>query len=52
MLLYIDSGTGSMLVQAIIAGVLGFVMFFKHLKFRVINLFKKSDKDNIETNEQ
>lgn len=51
MLLYIDPGTGSILSQAIIAGILGFIMFFKHLKFRIINLFNKRSKSDIESNE-
>lgn len=37
--LYIDPGTGSMLLQAIIAGTLGVAMFFKQLKFRVLTFF-------------
>lgn len=51
MLLYIDPGTGSILTQAIIAGALGFIMFFKQLKFKVINLFKKYCKNDNESNE-
>jgi hypothetical protein len=51
MLLYIDPGTGSMITQAIIAGVLGFIMFFKQLKFKIINLFKRQNKNEIESNE-
>lgn len=51
MLLYIDPGTGSMLTQVIIAGVLGFIMFFKQLKFKIINLFKKHIKKHIKSNE-
>ena len=37
--LYIDPGTGSMLLQAIIAGTLGVAMFFNQLKFRVLTFF-------------
>lgn len=49
MLLYIDPGTGSMLTQAIIAGVLGFIMFFKQLKSKIMNLFKKPHKNDDES---
>ena len=46
-LLYIDPGSGSMLVQALIAGFLGFSLFFKHLKFKVVSFFKgKSLNEN------
>ena len=38
----LDPGTGSMLVQAIIAGILGFIMFFKQVKVRIISFFKKN----------
>lgn len=37
--LYLDPGSGSMLLQAIIAGVLGVAMFFKQLKLRVLTFF-------------
>lgn len=39
MLLYIDPGGGSYLVQAIIAAVLGFMFYFKTLWFRVRSFF-------------
>jgi hypothetical protein len=49
--LYIDPGSGSYLVQLIIAGVLGVVFFFKRighffslLWFSVKSFFSKSDK--------
>ncbi len=46
-LLYIDPGSGSMIVQALIAGFLGFSLFFKQLKFKVISFFKgKSLNEN------
>ena len=44
MFLYIDPGTGSMLTQALVAGVLAFVMFFKQLKYKVMNFFKSHKK--------
>ena len=40
--LYLDPGTGSMLLQAIIAGTLGVAMFFKQLKFRVLTFFGRT----------
>lgn len=47
LLLYIDPSSGSMIFQAAIAGLMGFLMFFKHLKNQISNLFnKKSKTDN------
>ena len=43
-LLYIDPGSGSYLVQVIIAGVLGFLFYFKNLWFRIKAFFKKDKK--------
>lgn len=52
---YIDAGSGSMLLQAIMAAGLGVLMFFKQIKFAIINFIgsfftKKTDitKENIE----
>jgi len=39
MLLYIDPGGGSYLVQAIIAAVLGFMFYFKTIWFRIRSFF-------------
>jgi hypothetical protein len=52
-LLYIDPGSGSYLVQVIAAAVLSIVFFFKNLKLYIKHLFsrifgkkeKKQDKD-------
>ena len=41
-LLYIDPGSGSYLVQMIIAGVLGALFYFKGLWFKFKGLFKGS----------
>lgn len=38
-LLYIDPGSGSYLVQAIIAGVLGIAFFFKNIVLAVKHFF-------------
>ena len=43
--LYLDPGSGSMILQAIIAGLLGIIMFFKNIKMYLMHLFKKDDKD-------
>ncbi|HZH00417.1 MAG TPA: hypothetical protein VEY32_05005 [Flavisolibacter sp.] len=47
-LLYIDPGSGSYLIQAIIAGVLGIAFFFKnivlYLKAFFYRLFKNKSK--------
>jgi hypothetical protein len=37
--LYLDPGTGSMLLQAMIAGVLAFTMFMKNIKFHLMALW-------------
>jgi hypothetical protein len=44
-LLYLDPGSGSMIVQALIAGALGFMMFFKNLKYKVARFFSKTKTD-------
>jgi len=48
-LLYIDPGSGSYLVQVIVAAVLGVSMFFKNIKLYFKSLFhrrQKNSKDN------
>jgi len=45
-LLYIDPGSGSYLVQMIIAGVLAGLFYFKNLWLRIKTFFSKSKKDN------
>lgn len=40
-LLYIDPGSGSFLVQALIGAVLGVVMFFKTIKMHILSFFKR-----------
>jgi hypothetical protein len=44
-LLYLDLGSGSLILQAIIAGFLGVAMFFKNIKMYILHLFKKDKKD-------
>ncbi len=47
-LLYVDPGSGSYLVQVIIAAVLGIVFFFKNIKLYIRSFFfrSKKQKDN------
>ena len=52
MLLYIDPGSGSYLVQVIIAGVLGALFYFKGLWFKFKGLFKGTDRRNKKENPQ
>lgn len=40
-LLYIDPGSGSYLIQAIVAGVLGVVFFFKNISLYVRHFFSR-----------
>jgi hypothetical protein len=40
-LLYIDPGSGSYLIQAIIAGVLGIAFFFKNILFAIKHFFQR-----------
>ena len=43
-LLYIDPGSGSYLIQAIIAAVLGAVFYFKTIWWKLKSLFNRSKK--------
>lgn len=43
-LLYLDPGSGSYLVQMIVAAVLGVAMFFKNIKLYIKSLFHRSPK--------
>ena len=40
-LLYIDPGAGSLLIQVIVAGALSVLIFFKNLKLVLSNFFGK-----------
>lgn len=44
--LYIDPGSGSMLLQVIIGACLGVVFFFKTIVFRIKSLFRKNKKED------
>ena len=43
--IYIDPGSGSYLVQMLIAGVLAGVFYFKNMWLRVKSFFSKSKKE-------
>ncbi len=43
-LLYIDPGSGSYLVQVIIAAVLGVGFFFRNVRIYVKSIFTRSEK--------
>jgi len=45
-LLYIDPGSGSYLVQMIIAAVLGGLFFFKNLWWKIKSFFTRSKESN------
>jgi hypothetical protein len=46
-LLYIDPGSGSYLVQVIIAAVLGVAVFSKNIMMRIKSFFSRKNKDEI-----
>ncbi|MFM9908167.1 MAG: hypothetical protein ACKVOW_02395 [Chitinophagaceae bacterium] len=50
-LLYVDPGSGSYLVQVIIAAVLGALFYFKTLWWRIKAFFSRSKKDEPPANE-
>jgi hypothetical protein len=45
-LLYIDPGSGSYLIQAIIAAILGALFYFKNLWWRFRSFFSKNKKES------
>jgi hypothetical protein len=44
-LLYVDPGAGSYLVQMIIAAILGFLFYFKSAWWRIRSFFTRKKKD-------
>ena len=44
LLLYVDPGSGSYLVQVLAAAALGVVFFFKNIKLYIRSLFTRSPK--------
>tara|TARA_B100001059_G_C17302964_1_gene318273 strand:+ start:191 stop:319 length:129 start_codon:yes stop_codon:yes gene_type:complete len=41
MFFYIDPGTGMILIQLIVAGLASVLVFFKNIRKKIIDLFKK-----------
>jgi len=50
-LIYIDPGSGSYLIQAIIAAILGALFYFKTIWWKIKSFFKKS-KDKHPDNDE
>lgn len=44
--LYIDPGSGSMLIQMLIGIAVAIGVFFRRIKFAFLQLFKKKDKSS------
>ena len=51
LLLYIDPGTGSYLIQAIIAAVLGVAFYFRNAWWKFKSFFSKNKKDEAPKND-
>jgi len=45
--LYIDPGSGSYLVQVIIAAVLGVAVYFKNIRMKIRSFFSRKSKDEV-----
>ena len=45
-LLYLDPGTGSLLIQSIIAAVTGGLVFYGHIKRKLISIFHKEHNNS------
>jgi hypothetical protein len=50
-LLYIDPGSGSYLVQVIIAAILGVLFYFKNIWLRIKTFFTRTKKNGLTKNE-
>ncbi len=48
MLAYIDPGSGTLIVQMIVAAVVGATAFFRQAIFGFFGIFKKKPKDDTE----
>jgi hypothetical protein len=46
-ILYIDPGSGSYLIQVIIAAVLGVAVFSKNIWMRIKSFFSRKNKDEV-----
>ncbi len=42
---YIDPGSGSLIIQAVIAGLVALPIFFRHHIRRFINIIRRNDAD-------
>ena len=51
-LLYVDPGSGSYLVQVIIAAILGALFYFKTIWWKIKSFFHKSKKDDLPKNDE
>jgi len=43
---YFDPGAGSMLLQALAAGMIAVAMFWRRIKGMLVNMFGRKDKSN------
>lgn len=50
-LLYVDPGSGSYLVQVIIAAILGFLFYFKAAWWKIKSLFTRKKRDTHSNND-
>ena len=48
MILYIDPGSGSIIVQAIVVAFATVAVFFKNIKYFILGFFGKKDKESID----
>ncbi len=44
--LYIDPGSGSMLIQLLLGLAVGIGVFFRRIKYFLLHLFKRKDKQS------
>ncbi len=50
--MYIDPGSGSYLVQAIVAAILGFLFYFKTIWWKIKSFFTKDRSEKPESDRQ
>lgn len=51
-LLYVDPGSGSYLIQAIIAAILGALFYFKTIWWKIKSFFHRPKKDDLSKNDE
>ena len=49
---YIDPGTGSLLLQFLVAGVLGALFYFRQSIAKIVSFFKSKSSSDVDTDEQ